>query len=158
MQNGLICFIVTGAAVTALLTAFAPGAAAQAPARSGREAANAPKAPAGPAPKTADGKPDLSGVWRPQPNFTTDISKALAPDETIAPLPWAAKLAADHMSKDDPEANCLPAGVPRVAPYPWKIIQTPAVIVFLFEGNIHSYRQIFLDRSEHLKEANPTWY
>src|SRR5438309_2222517 len=131
MRNGLICFIATGAAVTAtLLTAFAPAAAAQGPARGGREAANAPKTPAGPAPKTADGKPDLSGVWRPQANFTADISKALAPGETIEPLPWAAKLAADHMSKDDPEANCLPAGVPRVAPYPWKIIQTPDVIVF----------------------------
>jgi hypothetical protein len=44
------------------------------------------------------------------------------------------------------------------SPYSWKIIQTSAVIVFLFEGNIHSYRQIFMDRSEHNKDANPTWY
>ena len=28
----------------------------------------------------------------------------------------------------------------------------------LFEGNIHSYRQIFLDRREHLKIAEPLWY
>src|SRR5262245_36532070 len=69
----------------------------------------------GPAPRTADGKPDLSGLWRPQP-FSIDISKALKPGSEISPTPWAAKLIAERMSKDDPEANCLPAGVPRVAP------------------------------------------
>src|SRR5215469_769423 len=157
MRRSLICFVAGGAAVAAaLLTAFVPRAAAQS--TGGRQVASVLKTQAGPAPRTADGKPDLSGVWRPQPNFTSDISKGLAPGETIEPLPWAAKLASDHMSKDDPEANCLPSGVPRVAPYPWKIIQTPTVIVFLFEGNIHSYRQIFMDRTEHNKDANPTWY
>lgn len=157
MRRSLICFVAGGAAVAAaLLTAFVPRAAAQS--TGGRQVASVLKTQAGPAPRTADGKPDLSGVWRPQPNFTSDISKGLAPGETIEPLPWAAKLAADHMSKDDPEANCLPSGVPRVAPYPWKIIQTSTVIVFLFEGNIHSYRQIFMDRTEHNKDVNPTWY
>jgi hypothetical protein len=29
---------------------------------------------------------------------------------------------------------------------------------FLFEGNIHSYRQIFLDGREHPEDPNPTWY
>ena len=62
------------------------------------------------------------------------------------------------MSKDDPEANCLPTGVPRLAPYPWKIVQTPTLVVFLFEGNIHSYRQIFLDGRAHPKDPDPTWY
>ena len=28
----------------------------------------------------------------------------------------------------------------------------------LFEGNIHSYRQMFLDRGEHLKITEPLWY
>jgi len=67
------------------------------------------------------------------------------------------------MSKDDPEANCLPTGVPRMAPYPWRIVQTPTHIFFLFEGNIHSYRQIFLgDREKvgrkHPSDLDPTWY
>ena len=49
--------------------------------------------------------------------------------------------------------------MPRVAPYPWKILQSKDLIgVFLFEGNIHSYRQIFLDRKEHPKDPNPTWF
>ena len=38
----------------------------------------------GPAPK-ADGHPDLSGLWSPQPNFSFDISKALKPGSTIEP-------------------------------------------------------------------------
>jgi hypothetical protein len=46
----------------------------------------------------------------------------------------------------------------RVAPYPWKILQHRNLIMFLFEGNIHTYRQIFLDRTEHPKDLNPTWY
>ena len=50
-----------------------------------------------------------------------------------------------RLSKDDPQASCLPSGVPRIAPYPWRIVQTPTHIFFLFEGNIHSYRQIFMD-------------
>jgi hypothetical protein len=112
----------------------------------------------GPTPQTADGHPDLSGLWGPQPNFSFDISKALKPGSTIELLAWAAKATKERMSKDDPEANCLPTGVPRVAPYPWKILQSKNLIVFLFEGNIHSYRQIFTDRREHPKDLNPTWY
>jgi hypothetical protein len=111
----------------------------------------------GPAPRTADGKPDLSGLWRPQPNFSVDISKALKPGSEISPKPWAAKLIQERMSKDDPEANCLPSGVPRVAPYPWRVVQTPDRIFFLFEANIHSYRQILMNRS-HPQDVNPTWY
>jgi hypothetical protein len=42
----------------------------------------------------------------------------------------------------------LPAdGVPRMNPYPWRMVQSidGKYIWILFEGNIHSYRQIFLD-------------
>ena len=31
-------------------------------------------------------------------------------------------------------------------------------LFFLFEGNIHSYRQIFLDGRKHPEDPNPTWY
>jgi hypothetical protein len=48
--------------------------------------------------------------------------------------------------------------VPRHAPYPWKVVETPPYIYFLFEGNIHSYRQIFMDGRAHPKDPNPTWY
>ena len=107
--------------------------------------------PQGPVPKMADGKPDLSGVWF-SPR-TVDPGKP-------AMLPWAAALTkerTENHSKGDPESQCLPAGVPRMNPFPWKIVQTPTVLVMLFEGNIHTYRQIFLDQ-EHPKDLDPTWY
>jgi hypothetical protein len=62
------------------------------------------------------------------------------------------------MSKDDPDANCLPSGIPRMTPYPWKIVQTPSLILFLYEGNMHSYRQIFMDGRGHPKDMDPTWF
>jgi hypothetical protein len=114
--------------------------------------------PTGPAPRTADGKPDLSGVWSTDRPFVVDITGALKKGETLPMRPEAQKLMKDHLSKDDPEAQCLPTGVPRLAPYPMKYLQMPKLFVILFEGNIHSYRQIFLDRTEHLKDLNPTWY
>ena len=115
-------------------------------------------APSGQAPRTPDGKPDLSGVWGPDRHFIYDISSALKPGDVLPLQPWAADLAKKRMSKDDPEANCLPTGVPRMAPYPWKIVQRPELILFLFEGNIHSYRQIFLDGRGHPKDPDPAWY
>jgi len=51
----------------------------------------------------------------------------------------------------------LPTGVPRQAPYPWRIVQTPTHVFFLFEGNIHTYRQIFMNR-EHAADLDPTWF
>jgi len=120
--------------------------------------ARSPKPPEGPAPRAAGGKPDLSGIWSPEHTFIYDISVSLAPGETLPLQPWAAKLTAERQSKDDPEANCLPTGVPRQAPYPWRIVQTPTHIFFLFEGNIHSYRQIFMNRATHPADPDPTWY
>jgi len=112
-----------------------------------------PPGPKGPVPRMADGQPDLSGIWngqRPLPN-----------QEPPVMLPWAEKLTAErtnNYSADDPEARCLPGGVPRAAPYHYQLVQTPKLLLMLFEGNIHSYRQMFLDRSKHIKIAEPLWY
>ena len=117
-----------------------------------------PSQPSKPAPRTADGKPDLNGVWGPDRNFIYDIVSTLKKGETVPMQPWAEQLTRQRMSKDDPEANCLPGGVPRMAPYPWKIVQQAKLVVFLFEGNIHSYRQIFMDGRGHPDDLDPTWY
>jgi hypothetical protein len=108
--------------------------------------------PAGPAPRMPDGKPNFSGVWN-SPEFGS-LGGAL-------PLqPWAQKAAEEHKKnddRDDPEAKCLPGGVPRISPYPMKIVQTPDLIVMLFEGNVHSYRQFFLDGRAHDKSLDPSF-
>ncbi len=146
------------AAAALVISLYAPLASAQAPSSvltGGGVPVDAP--PAGAAPRTPDGKPDLSGVWGPDRHFIYDIGSALKPGETLPLQPWAAELTKKRMSKEDPEANCLPAGVPRLPPYPWKIVQTPSLVVFLFEGNIHTFRQIFLDGRGHT-DTGPTWY
>ncbi|HEY7444308.1 MAG TPA: hypothetical protein VH702_21445 [Vicinamibacterales bacterium] len=111
----------------------------------------------GPAPRLPNGTPDLSGVWQ-GGGPVGNIAQGLPPGEVIPLLPEARKLMESRLSKDDPEANCLPTGVPRIAPYPWRIVQTPTHIFFLFEGNIHSYRQIFVDGRKHPVDPDPTWY
>jgi hypothetical protein len=116
-----------------------------------------PPPPTGPTPHLPDGKPDLSGVWR-GGGPIADLAQGLAKGDTIPLLPDAEKIMKTRQSKDDPEANCLPTGIPRIAPYPWRIVQTPTHIFFLFEGNIHSYRQIFLNQSRHPDDLDPTWY
>jgi len=115
-----------------------------------------------PAPRLPDGTPDLSGVWQGGGSIG-DISENLVPGERIVLLPAAKTLLDARLSKDDPEANCLPTGVPRIAPYPWRIVQMPTHtkathIFFLFEANIHSYRQIFMDGRKHPADPDPTWY
>ena len=122
----------------------------------------APPVPKGPMPRLPDGTPDLSGVWQ-DGGPIQDLARGLAPGETIPLLPEAKKLMDVRQSTDDPEANCLPTGVPRIAPYPWRIVQhpthiKPTHIFFLFEGNIHSYRQIFMDGRKHPEDLDPTWY
>jgi len=118
-----------------------------------------PPAPTGPAPKLADGTPDLSGVWRGGGGSDSDISNArnLKAGDKVVMLPWAEALMKTRQSKEDPEANCLPAGIPRGSPYPWRLVQTPTHYFLLFEGNIHSYRQIFMN-AKHPEDPDPTWF
>jgi hypothetical protein len=119
----------------------------------------AEKGPSGPTPRTADGKPDLSGVWG-YAGYTSDIAKDYDVGE-LPMTPLADKLFKERQANqgiEDPEARCLPTGVPRRDPYPSKILQMPNLVVILFEGNIHSYRQIFLDGRGHPADLDPSWY
>jgi hypothetical protein len=66
----------------------------------------------------------------------------------------------DENSKDNPDAHCLPMGLMQfhLHPQPRKIIQTPALIVILYEGNA-GIRQIFTDgRSLPNNDPQPWWY
>jgi hypothetical protein len=105
-----------------------------------------------PAPRTPDGKVDLSGVW----NVGTSFGNL----GQVPLQPWAEALYQERrrtQSKHDPEGFCLPAGVPRISPFPYKIVQTPNLIVILDEGNVHSYRQFFMDGRGHPQNSEPLW-
>jgi len=112
----------------------------------------AKKGPAGPLPRLSDGKPDLTGVWNGFGGSGQD-----APNMQ----PWAAKIVADHRAHggaEDFEARCLPGGPPRAAPYHTSFFATPKLVLMLFEGNTHMYRQFFVDGSSHPKDLKPTFY
>src|SRR5258708_4293035 len=113
MFIGLACIPSHALAQEAAPTA-APAATGQGP-FSPRPGAQAPKVPTGPAPRTADGKVDLSGNWAPNA-IRQNINLASVGGEPEM-TPWALKVYQEHksnISKDDPEARCLPPGVPRM--------------------------------------------
>ena len=139
---------------------------------------------AGPPPRTADGKVDLSGVWETNQGrrgggpaaIAAEGTGELPPSGSIfgnvgdqvpggAPYqPWAAELVKKRMadnSKDNPDAHCLPMGVMQMTshPYPKKIIQTPNVVVLIYEGSGTTVREVFLDGRTLPKAADvePWW-
>jgi hypothetical protein len=77
--------------------------------------------------------------------------------------PWAADLVKTRTannSKDNPDAHCLPMGFMQfhMHPQPRKIIQTPGMVLIIYEAN-SGLRQIFTDgRSLPSKDAQPWWY
>ena len=101
-------------------------------------------------PETPDGKPDLAGVWvvRGSTNLPDDL-----PYRPEALKLWQDRKA--NLAKDDPAAYCLPNGVVRLTALPYKIVQTPQLMVLLSEGNTHSFRRIFLDGRAHNLDLEP---
>ena len=117
-----------------------------------------------PAPRTADGKPDFSGIWiaSPHPAYFVNIAADL---EAADVQPWATELFVERMNdfgKDDPASiGCQPWG-PRhilgiVLPESsrTKFVQTPAVIVVLHEDL--AYRQVLMDGRKLPAIANPAF-
>ena len=123
--------------------------------RNNRYYANGPRAR-----DAADGTPDLSGVWLGSGSNDADIAnpRGLKAGDSVVMLPWAEALVKTRQSKDDPESNCLPSGIPRGSPYPWRFAQTPGIYFIVYEGNIHSWRQIFMDGRKHPEDTIPSWY
>lgn len=112
-----------------------------------------------PAPRTADGKPDLSGLWRPSRG-----QDALGGLETLrvdpADLkPWARDVIrerAHDFFKGRPDFQCRPSGPEAESLEREKrILQTPAMIAVLNANQ--TYRQIFLDGRPLEESPEPTW-
>jgi hypothetical protein len=117
-----------------------------------------------PTPRTTDGKPDLSGIWHSDPTedgftYARNIAADLKPEDV---LPWAASVAAERVEnsqKDQPWARCLPIGMPldETTSIPYRIVQTPGLVVLFHEEFDISPRQIFTDGRELPKDPNPAW-
>jgi len=127
-----------------------------------------------PAPRTAAGVPDLSGIWvddnnRPcPPNNCDDM---LTPQEfwdigwsLKGGLPyqlWAAALIkqrATVFGQGDPTSHCLPGGPVKMHADPLfrKVVQAPGLVVILNERNA-SYRQIFTDGRPLPEDPQPSF-
>src|SRR5207248_10324814 len=100
---------------------------------------------AAPAPRRADGKPDITGLWKPGPGVSVgDIAKDLKPGD-VPFQPWAEasyKERRKSNSKDDPPDSCIVGGVQRsdVVPYPFNILEVPGMTVVRYDA-VHPYRQ-----------------
>jgi hypothetical protein len=124
-----------------------------------------------PTPHLPDGHPDLGnakGSWNPRiiANIAgTGADASRSPVDKVIDVPfqpWAKKVYDQRLAnlqKDDPEARCLPPGVPRMmaTPFPFQIFQLPDRVLFLFEGGAHVWRVIFMDGRSHPKDPNPTF-
>ena len=151
------------AAVLFALPAFAQWA--------GLKTAGLPRLPNGkpnlaaPAPRTADGKPDLGGIWQAgragaagQYGYDYDVTQNLPAD---ALTPWARALRQERVQnfrKDSPLAHCMPVSVPFLNFRGLsRIVQTPELIVILHESPNSPHRSIFLDGRQLPKDPSPTW-
>jgi hypothetical protein len=142
--------------------------------------AGIPRTPSGapnlnaPAPRTADHKPDLSGLWaaekRPCPKDGCidqmigeqflDIGFGVKGGLPLQP--WAAaalKQRTLENGKDDPTSRCLPGSPVQMhtSPFLRKAIQTPGVLVLMSE-NSAIYRQIFTDNRPLPEDPWPYWF
>jgi len=127
------------------------------------QAVRRPASPTGPTPRLPDGTVDLNGVWL-GGGAVNDMERdgGLQPGE-VPILPAARALRDSRQVPEEPYLYCMPQGIVRGQPYPWRFVQnyTHKAATHLFqlhEGNIHSYRQIFMDGREHPEFLDPTWF
>ena len=114
-------------------------------------------------PRTAEGKPDMSGIWQVLNTAAWDIQdhqamkgvpagQGVVEGNELPYLPEALAKKNENFKNRltaDPESRCFQPGMPRIMymPYPFQIVQTPSYIGLLFEY-VHTTRHIRLN-SEH---------
>ena len=113
-----------------------------------------------PAPRAADGHPDLTGYWKNMPGTTPvgNIGKDL-PGFKL-PLTPAGEAALQHnlTATIDPESLCIPGGIPRHngSGLPFEVLQTPKKVAFLYFYTY--YRTIPITNRKHSEDPDPTYF
>jgi hypothetical protein len=116
---------------------------------------------AAPAPRTAAGKPDLSGIYQHNYRYFQNLAADLGLDN----VPMTEEARKIHAARstgllgyEEPDAHCLPQGVPKVnmAPVPFKIVQTEKLVVLIYEA-FNLWRQVHLDSRQWADDLNPSW-
>ncbi|MGB6942144.1 MAG: hypothetical protein WBE37_07110 [Bryobacteraceae bacterium] len=117
-----------------------------------------------PLPRTADGKPDMQGIWQASSSAGADLQdhvaslnmlagRSVVEGGTIPYQPWAAKQRTENFRNRqtaDPLSKCYIPGVPRVMylDFPFQIFQTPKIVTMAFEWEL-DYRLIYTDGTPH---------
>ena len=160
MRNRLRGAILGSAAAALMITAFQLGVI---PTASGAEADKAPR--------TADGKPNLNGIWQTLNTANWDLQEHAARSGPVVALgaagavpaglsvveggeiPYLPAAAAtkkenfENRLTADPEVKCYLPGVPRATymPYPFQIVQTPQNVLIAYEYAAAT-RTIYMDK------------
>ena len=115
-----------------------------------------------PAPRTPDGKPDLSGVWHTvgaEDGYDYNVARDLKPGD-VQPSAEALQVKrTKDFGIDSPLTRCLPNSIPFLNNFRSlvQIVQTPALIVILYEYPNSPHRTIYMDGRELPKDPNPMW-
>jgi hypothetical protein len=126
----------------------------------------------GQVPRTADGKPNISGFWQVMNTADWDIQAHHARQDAEAGLgvvdgddipyqPWALakkKENFENRAGADPRAKCFLPGVPRInyTPLPFQILQSQAQLTFFYEY-AHGVRTIYTNGTPHPKGHIDWW-
>jgi hypothetical protein len=132
-----------------------------------------------PTPRTADNKPDFSGMWitaeglpcpaslkddtgdclekSPLSRYAADLNQAIPGGLPFQPASIELRKARQQ-SGLDPHVRCLPSNFPRMftLPHITKFVQTRKLLLLINEYNA-SYRQIFMDGRTLPEDPQPSW-
>jgi len=119
-----------------------------------------PTAPPGPAPRAADGHPNLSGFWKGSSATTPvgNIGKDLPGFKLPLTPAGAAALKHNVTATIDPESLCIIGGIPRhsASALPFEIVQNTNRVVFLY-GYTY-FRLIPVDGRAHDPDPDPSFF
>lgn len=169
MRSCLISSLIAATAVVAVSSGAPRPAAGQAPVAGARQYTPL---------RTADGQPDLQGVWRVWNLAKHDIQdhsaswgipagKGVVEGNEIPYQPWAAaqkeenfknSRTIDPFKSADPLVKCYLPGVPRITylGFPFQIFQTRDRVVILYEWR-HVRRIIYLNDERSVFEGTDLW-